>query len=212
MTAIIYGPAYSTYARTVRLVFEEKGAPYELVEVDSLHGAGKAPEHLARNPFGQVPAFEHDGLALYETGAIVRYVDRVIPGPRLTPEDPRAEARMNQVMGIVDAHLYGAAITRLFIQRVVTPMLGGQPDEGVIQAALPTVRTSLAELDRIIGPGPFVAGQALSLGDLHLAPVMAYLTMTPEAGDLIAPHANLERWWQGVSTRPSFTKTAPKLG
>ena len=61
---IIYGPAYSTYARTVRLALEEKGVGYDLVEVDLLGEPAQAPEHLARPPFGKVPAFEHDGCEL----------------------------------------------------------------------------------------------------------------------------------------------------
>ena len=52
---IIYGPALSTYVRTVRLVCEEKGAEYQLVEIDIMTGAHKSPEHLARHPFGRVP-------------------------------------------------------------------------------------------------------------------------------------------------------------
>ena len=82
---VIYGPAISTYVRTVRLVCEEKGAHYELVEVDIMQGGNKTPEHLARHPFGRVPAFEHDGFKLYETSAITRYLDAVLPGPSLTP-------------------------------------------------------------------------------------------------------------------------------
>ena len=69
---IIYGPALSTYVRTVRLVLDEKAAAYELVEIDILKGGNKTPEYLARHPFGRVPAFEHDGFALYETSAITR--------------------------------------------------------------------------------------------------------------------------------------------
>jgi glutathione S-transferase len=61
MPVTVYGPAYSTYARTVRLVLEEKGAPYELVEVDLLKGETKTPAHLARNPFAKVPTLDHDG-------------------------------------------------------------------------------------------------------------------------------------------------------
>lgn len=61
---IIYGPAYSTYARTVRLALEEKGVGYDPVEVDLLGEPAQAPEHLARHPFGKVPAFEHDGCEL----------------------------------------------------------------------------------------------------------------------------------------------------
>jgi glutathione S-transferase len=212
MATVIYGPTYSAYARTVRLVCEEKGAPYELVEVGVLDGACKSPEHLARHPFGQVPAVEHDGLMLYETTAIIRYLDRVLPGPRLTPEDPRAEARMNQVIGVVDAHAYRPIVWGIFVPRVVAPMQGQAPDEAAVRDALPAARTSLAALDRLIGRGPFVAGEALSLGDLHLAPTMAYLHATPEAGELMAPHANLRRWWEGVSARPSMARTEPRMG
>ena len=61
---IIYGPAYSTYARTVRLALEEKGVGYDPVEVDLLGEAAQAAEHLARHPFGKVRAFEHDGCEL----------------------------------------------------------------------------------------------------------------------------------------------------
>jgi glutathione S-transferase len=212
MPVTVYGPAYSTYARTVRLVLEEKQAPYELVEVDLLKGETTTPAHLARNPFAKVPTLDHDGLALYETSAIVRYLDRVLPGPRLTPEDPRLEARMNQIMGIVDAHAYPSMITKLFIQRVVTPMMGDKADEEAIGAAMPTIKTSLEELDRLVGGDPFAAGPALSLADLHLAPVFAYLVATPESGQLLANRANLNRWWQSVSARDSVRKTEPKLG
>src|SRR5690606_33774354 len=62
---VVYGPAYSTYTRTCRLALEEKGADYDLVEVDIFSGANTTPEHLARHPFGKVPAFAHDGLELY---------------------------------------------------------------------------------------------------------------------------------------------------
>lgn len=208
----VYGPAYSTYTRTVRLVLEEKAAAYDLVEVDLLKGETKSPGHLARNPFGKVPALEHEGFALYETGAITRYLDRVLPGSGLTPGDPRLEARMNQIIGIVDAHAYPTMVTKLFMQRVVTPMTGGQADEEVIGGAMPTIKTSLEELDRLVGGQPFAAGPDLSLADLHLAPVLAYLLATPESGDLLAGRANLSRWWQAVSTRPSMQKTEPKLG
>ena len=212
MTITVYGPVYSTYARTARLALEEKGAPYDLVEVDILQGANKSTDHLERNPFGQVPSFVHDGFALYETSAVIRYIDRVLPGSALTPADPKAEARMNQVMGIVDSHLYGAAIAKLFMQRIVTPMMGGQADEALIDKALPTIRTCVAELDRIIGEQSFVAGKQISLGDLHLAPVVAYLNMAPEAEQLLADGANVRRWWQGMADRPSMTRTAPKFG
>jgi glutathione S-transferase len=123
-TAMIFGPAYSTYTRTARLAMEEKGAEYRLEEVDLLGGASGQPAHLARQPFGKVPAFQHDGMAIYETVAIIRYIDRVFPGPSLQPSDPAHAARMDQVMSIVDSYAYGALIGKVFWQRAVVPMQG----------------------------------------------------------------------------------------
>ena len=91
---VVHGPAYSTYTRTVRLALEEKGAGYKLDEVDILKGAGQDPAHLARQPFGKVPAFSHDGMTMYETSAITHYVDDVVPGPKLQPR--RGLPRSNQ--------------------------------------------------------------------------------------------------------------------
>jgi len=139
MPVVLHGPAYSTYARTARLALEEKGVGYELREVNILAGEGQRPEHLARQPWGKVPAFEHDGFALFETFAITRYVDEAFPGPRLQPEDARARARMTQMVGVLDSYGYGALIGKLFWQHVVVPMTGGAPDQAVL-TAMPNVQ------------------------------------------------------------------------
>ncbi len=86
---VLYGPAFSTYVRSVRLALEEKGAPYRLEEINILEDAHKTPEHRARHPFAKVPAFEHDGFELYETMAIMHYVDETFEGPSLQPSEPR---------------------------------------------------------------------------------------------------------------------------
>ena len=209
---IIYGPALSTYVRTVRLVLEEKAAAYELVEIDILKGGNKTPEYLARHPFGRVPAFEHDGFALYETSAITRYLDAVLPGVALTPADPRGAARMQQVIAVVDSYAYGAMISAVVIQRVVMPMVGGVTDEAVIAAAMPTAEISLRALEDLLGEHAWLAGDSLSLADLHLAPVLAYFTATPEGQRLLPACPRLTRWWAAVSALPSMAKTQPQLG
>src|ERR1700747_372122 len=95
---IVHGIPGSPYVRAALLSLEEKGAEYELAAMAP--GTLKQQPHLSRHPFGRIPAFEHDGWMLYETQAIMRSVDDVVPGPRLQPEEPRAAARMNQLMGI----------------------------------------------------------------------------------------------------------------
>ena len=209
---IIYGPAISTYVRTTRLVCEEKGAEYRLVDVDIMQGGNKTPEHLARHPFGRVPAFEHDGFQLYETSAITRYLDAVLPGPALTPGDARGAARMQQAIAVVDSYAYGSMISAIVIQRVVMPMVGGVTDEAVIAAALPTAETSLAAFEALLGQGHYLAGETISLADLHLAPVMAYFSATPEGQARLPGFPGLARWWAAVSARPSMARTQPPLG
>ena len=107
-TPVIHGPAYSTYTRTARLALEEKGVAYTLDEVDLLSGASQKPDHLARHPFGKVPAFTHDDLSLYETAAIARYADEAFPGPKLQPGDVKRRARMMQIISIIDSYAYGS--------------------------------------------------------------------------------------------------------
>ncbi len=209
---VIYGPAFSTYVRSVRLALEEKGAPYRLEEVNILEGAHQTPEHRARHPFAKVPAFEHDGFEIYETAAIMRYVDETFAGPSLQPDEPRARARMTQVHGIMNAYAYPACIGACVVQRLVVPLTGGTPDEAVIAEAVPLATTSVEALEALIGEKDFFAGTTLSLADLHVAPVYDYFSQTPEGETALQGTPNLRRWWAGMSERASVQKTKPALG
>ncbi len=207
---ILYGPGYSTYARTARLALEEKGVGYQHVEVDFLQGMPE--EQRARQPFSKVPAFEHDGFQLYETCAIERYVDEAFAGPRLQPEDPRQRARMTQIISILDSYTYGPTVGQLVMQRLVAPLMGGTPDEAAIEAALPEVRNCMGTLEQLLGSQTFLAGDKLSLADLHLAPIFDYFAATPESGPILEDKPGLHRWWEGMKARESMVKTEPQLG
>jgi glutathione S-transferase len=100
MTIVAYGIPGSPYLRQPLLACEEKGVPWRLEALAM--GEHKQPGYLARQPFGRIPAIEHDGFRLYEAQAILRYIDRAFDGPSLTPSDPKAAARMDQVMNIMD--------------------------------------------------------------------------------------------------------------
>jgi glutathione S-transferase len=207
---IVHGPGYSTYVRTTRMTLEEKGVDYDLQEFDFMQGMPE--EHLRRHPFGKVPAFEHDGFILYETAAVTRYVDEAFDGMALQPADVRARARMAQIICIIDSYTYGPVLGQIVIQRLVVPMMDGTPDEAAIEAALPAARKALGVLDALIGDRPFLAGGALSLADLHLAPIIAYFSGTPEGESVLAGTPSLRRWFDSISARPAFANTAPQLG
>jgi glutathione S-transferase len=208
-TPIIYGTDMSTYVRTVRMAFEEASAPYERVDVSVVRGECKEQPHLARNPFGTVPAFEHDGMMFYETSAISRYVDQVWAHDSLTPADARDRARMNQIISIVDYNGYASIIWQIVVHRLLPQLVGGT-DEKVIAAAVPRAELCLKEWDRIRGDGKLLAGDKLSLADLYVAPLLSYLSLTPEA-TLIATNKGIAAWWDTIQQRESYKKTAPNL-
>lgn len=203
---VLYGPAYSTYTRSARLVLEEKGVDYDLVEVEFM--GGMPAEQVERQPFAKVPAFEHDGFPLYEFSAIGRYVDEVFDGPPLQPDNPQQRARMNQIISIVDSYTYPCTIGQLVWQRVVMPMLGNQADEAVVTASLPQVNKCMNVIAGLRGANTYLAGANVSLADLHLAPIYDYFQGTPESGAILDQNPGMREWWNVVSARDSIKKTA----
>jgi glutathione S-transferase len=202
----VYSVPDSPFGRAVLATLEEKAASYRLLPVAP--GTLRSPEHLARHPFGRVPVLEHDGFSLYESQAILRYLDRVRPTPALTPGDSRAAARMDQVMNVNDWYLFQGVANVIGFQRVVGPRLMGlKPDEAAIEAAMPRAHAVFAELARLLGEQPYFAGAAVSLADLLIAPQFAFLTQTPEWPVLGAPHANIVAWLARMEARPSLQAT-----
>jgi glutathione S-transferase len=196
----------SPFGRAVLATLEEKGASWRLSPVPL--GTLRSPEHLARHPFGRLPVLEHDGFMLYETQAILRYLDRVLPNPALTPADPRRAARMDQVMNVNDWYLFQGVANVIVFHRVVGPrVMGLTPDEAAIEAAMPRARAVFEELARLLGGQPYFAGETISLADLLVAPHVGFFTQTPEWAELGAPHPNLVAWLARMEARPSFGAT-----
>ena len=196
----LYGAPYSVYVRIARLALEEKGVAYTLNELDIFAEGGPPPDFLARQPFGRIPAFEHDGFQLYETGAIARYIDEAFDGPALQPAEPRARARMTQIIGILDSYAYRTLVWDIY---VVKRESGADPAGDVLARA----ETCLTALQDLKGDAPWLAGAQLSLADLHAAPIFAYGLMTPEGEALLAAHPGLAAWWRVMSKRPSMART-----
>jgi glutathione S-transferase len=204
---MLFGEPYSVYVRAVRLALEEKNVVYELVPVDIFKPGGPPPEHKARHPFGKIPAFEHAGFRLYEAGAITRYVDEAFPGPRLQPGHPRARARMNQIISILDSYAYRTLVWNIYVERVSRPASGAAPDEQRIAAALPMAEVCRAAISGLMDEAPWLAGKSISLADLHAAPMLALFRLAPEGRRRLDAEARLRAWWERISTRPSFVRT-----
>lgn len=196
----------SPFSRAVLVTLEEKRAPYQLVPV--VPGTLRSPQHLSRHPFGRVPVLEHGDFRLYETQAILRYLDRVLPQPALTPLDPRGAALMDQLMNVNDWYLFHGAANVIGFQRIVGPRLMGlAPDEAAIAAAVPKAQLVVAELARLLGTKPYFTGETVTLADLLIGPQVDFLEQTPEWEALSARHANLRQWLSRMQARPSFLAT-----
>jgi glutathione S-transferase len=206
----LWGFDGSTYVRTVKMLLAEKQfADFEQVPINVLTGECRSPEHLARHPFGKVPVLDHDGLRLLETAAIARYLNDVLPGPSLVPATPQARARMDMTVGIVDSYGYAALVGGVAAYHLFPDFVGGK-NEGLHDAGLANGRKVLSLAMQTKGDSPFIAGD-LSLADLYLAPVVFYVSLTPDmAGLLEIP--GLADWWTRVQALPSFQATQPKLG
>jgi len=202
---VIHSVPGSPYGRAVMIALEEKGAPYRLAPVAP--GTTRTPEHLACHPFGRVPYLTHGDFTLYETAAILRYVDRVLPEPELTPANPQAAARMDQLMNINDWYLFQGVSNVIAFHRIIRPRLMGLiADEEAIAAAMPKAHVVFGELSRLLG-GPYFVGESITLADLILAPQLDFFAATPEWEPLTANFPNIRQWLDRMNARPSMRAT-----
>ncbi|TIN79027.1 glutathione S-transferase family protein [Mesorhizobium sp.] len=200
---VVYGADYSVYVRIVRLALEEKGIGYEVVPVDIFAADGVPGWYFDHQPFGRIPAFEHDGFRLHETSAIARYVDEAFDGPALQPIEARPRARMNQIIGMLDAYAYRAMVWDVAVERLEKTA----PDEALIANGLLQAATVLRALTSLKAAGPWLLGEQLTLADLHAAPIIGYFDKVTEGQNLLAEFADIRDWWARIAGRESFART-----
>ena len=201
----IYGIPGSPYVRAALLGFEEKGVPYRLSALAL--GEQKSPAHLARHAFGRIPAMDHGDFRLYETQAILRYLDRLFAAPPLVPDDPQREARMNQIAGITDWYVMSDVSAVITFGRLIAPRFGLPVDEAKIVASMPRAAVCVDEIARLLGEQPFMAGDAVSIADLMMAPHLVMFGETTEGKSMFARHPSLTAWVERMNSRPSMVNT-----
>ncbi len=201
---IVHGIPGSPYVRAALLALEEKRADWRLQPLAM--GGQRAPEWRAFQPFGKIPAFEHDGMRFYETQAFLRYADRALPEPALAPADLRGLLRMDQLLNIVDCYV-APKVSGLSFWRRVAPHFGMPVDEAAVVAMVPEAGITIDEAARLLGDQAFLAGDALSLADLHMVAHLGFVPDYAEGQALLAPHANLRGWLDRMMARPSYAAT-----
>jgi glutathione S-transferase len=193
----IFGDPRSTCTRKVLTTLAELAADYQLVHVDFAKGEHKAPEHFARQPFGQIPALDDDGFVLYESQAICRYLDAKLAG-RLVPRDARARALVDQWLSVEQANFSKHAMVFVYHH-----LLHRTQDAQVLQQAETAFDAALAVLEARLTAAPFLAGESFSLADICYMPYFEYVGMTP-ASSLVAKRQHVSAWWSRLRERPAW--------
>ena len=202
---VLYGFGAASYPWTAMLACAEKGVPYRLEPADL-----KSPEYRElRQPYVKMPAMQHGDLKLFESSAIVRYVDAAFDGPPLQPTEPQALAKMEQWISVIKSYVYADVVPGLILQYLIPKGADGRPDRGAIEASVPKIRYHLTVLENGIDAAPFAVGDTLTLADIFVGPLVHYLEYTPEFSGYLGDHPKLSRFIEAMRAREAFKATMP---
>jgi glutathione S-transferase len=194
----IWGRNTSVNVQKVMWAVGELDLAHERIDVGGSFGKNNEPAYLAMNPNGLVPTLQDDGFVLWESNSIVRYLAAKHSAGKLEPADLRSRARASSWM---DWQLTVAApaLTPVFWGLVRTPP--EKRDHAAIESGKIKTIAAMKVLDAQLAATAFIAGDALSMGDIPVA-LMAYRfrRLVPERPQL----DHLERWFTTIEQRPAF--------
>jgi glutathione S-transferase len=206
MIEFYYGSG-SPWAWRVQLVLEEKGLAYDKKMLSFGAGDQKKPEYLAMNPHGKVPVLTDGDVTLYESQAILEYLEEAYPKPAMLPVGAGARARVR--IEEIECTIYLNDAFRGLAQIVFfTPEEKRDPKTLAERRA--DVRAEIVRLDRRAAGrgGDFVMGPTLSRADTTWIP---FIEIAGRAGVAIDPAATpwVAAWQQRVRSRRSYQNSYP---
>ena len=191
------------FAIRVRMVLEEKGILYKVIEENLSHFS---EELLLLHPEGKVPLLIHDGQAIHESAVITEYLDEAFPQVPLMPKAAMDRARVR--------------LWTFWANQLLKPDLDAfkyewkklEPEPKA--ALLERLRKRVQELNEALKDQPFLMGQSLNLADIHVFPFYRQLQKCqPDFAQLLEPTPATEAWLARIVARPSFERvmaTSPR--
>lgn len=209
MLTFYYGSG-SPYAWRVWLALEHRQIPYELKTMSFSAGDLTQPAFLAINPRHKVPAIVDGDFALYESTAIVEYLDETYPGgASLFPGDTRQRAIVRRLVQEADQY-YAIAMERIVDQVLFTPE--EKWDHEAIADARAALATELARWEHCAA-GTYLAGDSVSAADFTLYPLLALTKRMerkkPDLDVAAMTGPNVSAWMQRIESLPCLHKTWP---
>jgi len=197
----IWGRKNSSNVRKALWAAEELGLVYQTIDAGGAFGVVDTPEYRAMNPNGRVPVIEDDGLVLWESNAIVRYLlARHAPDSAWYPADPRTRATADKWMDWTSSSFAGPFRT-VFWGVLRTP--AERQDWAAINAAIKECDELLNMADHALISQPYLSGNDIGMGDIPLGSfIYAWFEMPIER----APQPHLQAWYERLKQRPAYQK------
>jgi len=202
---LYYHPA-SPFVRKVLIVASLLGIELETQKVELFAGQGQSPEFLRLNPQGKVPTLVDGDFLLWESNAIVQYLAAVAPASPLLPADARSRADILRWQ-FWETSNWAPACAVYIYENVLKPMLGkGAADQDELRKADEKFHRFAKVLDGHLADHPWLVGDALSLADLSVAPILMYA----EPGKYpLAGYPHILAWFGKIQQLPAWAATAP---
>ncbi len=202
MLKLHYHP-FSTYSRRVRIALIEKGIPADLVEVDMVARAHRSPAYLALNPYGRVPTLQEDGFVLYESTAILEYLEATHPNPPLVPADARGRALASMHMKLCDIQLARQTGIIIFPKRFLPKE---RWDEPAMAQAKKEIEKHVEILEAQLKGKQYMVGDRYSLVEVCYTPFVEFFPLME-----ITPPPTVAGWVARMLERPSANDTKPAV-
>jgi glutathione S-transferase len=196
----LYSHPFSTFGRRVQIALKEKSIPCEQVFVDMAARKHREPEYLALNPYSRVPTLVDGDLVLYESTAILNYLELLFPEPALVPADAKGRALVDMHMKLCDLQFTRQAGAIIFPKRFLPKE---RWDEQLFAQMRAEIDKHLAILDREIGANDYVVGNRYSLVEVCYAPFLSFLELME-----VTQPPGIAEWSKRVLSRPSTQQTA----
>jgi glutathione S-transferase len=196
----LYSHPFSTYTRRVRIALKEKSIPCEEVFVDMAARKHREPEYLGLNPYSRVPTLVDDDLVLFESTAILNYLEALYPQPPLIPADRKGRALVDMHMKLCDLQFTRQAGAIVFPKRF---MPKERWDEALFAQMRADIGKHLQILDGQLGDNDYVVGNRYSLVEVCYTPFVAFFELME-----VTPPPRIAAWSKRILSRPSAQQTA----
>jgi glutathione S-transferase len=197
----IWGRSNSVNVQKVLWACEELAIPYERVDAGLQFGVVNTPEYKRLNPNAMVPTIEDDGLVLWESNAIVRYLAARHGAGTLWPNDLKLRASADRWMDWQQTVLWTRGLRDVFWTLVRTPP--AERDPAALEVARGKTATHLAIVEAALAGNDYLCGKDLTMGDIPMGCAIHRWFGVP----IERPASpNLEAYYRRLTERPAFRK------